>query len=131
MCIQQGIKISRGWSGGLLIQVVYTDCLYRGYRPFSGKCEDEKEGGEVQRKDTREESPKVQNPRGGCLLGGWARDPAHGPLLRLRHAPGAARALGSLSNFLILRCPISQRAEASCHGHVVIQCQNQDWNPDI
>ena len=46
-----------------------------------------------------------------CLLGGWARDPAHGPLLRLRHAPGAARALGSLSNFLILRCPISQRAE--------------------
>lgn len=64
--------------------------------------------GEVQRKDTREESPKVQNPRGwvpdgwGC---GTARATPEAPL-----CPRGARALGLLSHFLTPRYPISQRS---------------------
>ena len=71
MCIQQGIKISRGWSGGLLIQVVYTECLYRGYRPFSGKCEDEKEGVKSREKTPGKRVPKCKTPEvGACWVGG-------------------------------------------------------------
>ena len=71
MCIQQGIKISRGWGGGLLIQVVYTDCLYRGYRPFSGKCEDEKEGVKSREKTPGKRVPKCKTPEVGvCWVGG-------------------------------------------------------------
>ena len=71
MCIQQGIKISRGWSGGLLIQVVYTDCLYRGYRPFSEKCEDEKEGVKSRENTPGKRVPKCKTPEvGACWVGG-------------------------------------------------------------
>ena len=53
------------------MQVVYTDCLYSEYRPFSKKYEDEKEGVKFREKTPGKRAP-VQNPRGGCLLGGWA-----------------------------------------------------------
>lgn len=71
MCIEQGIKISRGWGGGLPIQVVYTDCLYRGYRPFSEKCEDEKERVKSREKTPGKRAPKCKTPEvGACWVGG-------------------------------------------------------------
>lgn len=53
----------------MLVQVAYTDCLYEGYRPFSEKCEDEKEGVKSREK-TPGKRAAAQNPRGGCLMGG-------------------------------------------------------------
>lgn len=66
MCIEQGTEISRGWGGGLLVQVAYTDCLYEGYRPFSEKCEDEKEGVKSREKTPGKRAPKCKTPEVGA-----------------------------------------------------------------
>lgn len=60
-----------GAGRGLLVQVVYTDCLYSGCRPFSEKCEDEKEGVKFREKTPGKRAPLCKTPEvGACWVGG-------------------------------------------------------------
>lgn len=71
MCIEHGVEISRGWGGGLLVQVDYTDCLYSGYRPFSEKWENEKEGVKFRERTPGKRAPQCKTPEAGaCWVGG-------------------------------------------------------------
>lgn len=52
--------------GGCLSRSLYTDCLYEGYRPFSEKCEDEKEGVKSREKTPGKRAPKCKTPEVGA-----------------------------------------------------------------
>ena len=83
---------------GLLVQVVYVGDQDG---PFSERCEDaERCENKVWGKGIKEESLQVQRPRGGHLLGGWAR--GHSSWIipdASSHVPGTAWALGSFFPF--------------------------------